>query len=158
MALWGPGKRNWSGCVTQVPEADLVAAFKILSQDDENTGLVDVAVLKDVMAYVARCTPERALGYAHAVVHAHSNAPPCRLATSAPICSRGVTPCCPAAATTGNDACSFPVCQLRAAVVCPHGHPSRWCVRAVRPRSIGKRLDSAELEDLLHDCAPEVRK
>jgi len=23
-------------------------------------------------------------------------------------------------------------------------------------RSIGKRLDSAELEDMLHDCAPEV--
>ena len=38
----------------QVPEADLVAAFKILSQDDENTGLVEVAVLKDVMAYVAQ--------------------------------------------------------------------------------------------------------
>lgn len=29
-----------------------MAAFKILSQDDENTGLVEVAVLKDVMAYV----------------------------------------------------------------------------------------------------------
>eukprot|EP00750_Incisomonas_marina_P031144 INCI773.1.p1 GENE.INCI773.1~~INCI773.1.p1 ORF type:complete len:141 (-),score=33.56 INCI773.1:718-1140(-) len=55
-----------------VPEADLVAAFKILSQDDENTGLVEVSVLKDVMA------------------------------------------------------------------------------------SIGKRLDSAELEDMLHDCAPET--
>jgi hypothetical protein len=34
----------------QVAEADLIAAFKILAQDDDNSGFVEVAVLKDVMA------------------------------------------------------------------------------------------------------------
>lgn len=58
-----------------VPENDLVAAFKILSQDDENTGLVEVSVLKDVMTSIGKrlddaeladllhdCTPETANG------------------------------------------------------------------------------------------------